>query len=149
MGVIKFQSPSGDSLIWKILEIALNIQAAVFQSPSGDSLIWKSFRGLYFLSPSSVSVPFRGFFNLKVYEYPQLGERKKLFQSPSGDSLIWKIEAGAVTTCIPKFQSPSGDSLIWKGQFFLVREPSDLLVSVPFRGFFNLKDGGFRALEWA
>ena len=65
--------------------------------------------------------------------------KNKLFQSPSGDSLIWKVPIRAsLMELIPGFQSPSGDSLIWK--IIEARRAKLFYVSVPFRGFFNLKD---------
>ena len=64
---LQFQSPSGDSLIWKLWLFLFQIIFEKFQSPSGDSLIWKSCR-LFFFAVTHI-----------------------LFQSPSGDSLIWKF----------------------------------------------------------
>ena len=113
----RFQSPSGDSLIWKPPPAPRKPRERKFQSPSGDSLIWKCLYKLDIINfIKNVSVPFRGFFNLKVLQLLTLLPLNQYgFQSPSGDSLIWKASAPvSVASVVAGFQSPSGDSLIWK-----------------------------------
>ena len=139
----------------------------LFQSPSGDSLIWKTIFFLFSLFNFKVSVPFRGFFNLKAASASLLNPRILVFQSPSGDSLIWKVPnfigndamIGIVSVPFRGFfnlkvplHSKSIDlsfevSVPFRGFFnlkallFLLLK-RQLAVSVPFRGFFNLKAPG-------